>query len=236
MGKVEERGFEPGHLTDVSLLRARDATLVSPRVPSTRHTGTLKTQQPAVEGHRTGRRFGLSSGGKWGPGSALGWARPVTAPRQTARSLALGRLGPTAPGGSGTARPRPGPVSFGEPSLLSPRQPANRQSSARRAGASNGGAGEAFLSGRAGRTSGAGAGRPLVRALHSPLPRARSRRNLGPNSPRRLRKPRAARQLTSRQMSADSDWLRPEETGQYRRAVAPVLAPLGFRGGATTRC
>lgn len=69
---------------------------------------------------------------------------------------------------------------------------------------------------------------------HSPLPQGRSGRNQDPNSPRR-RGPRAARQLTSRLRSADSDWLRPEEADQYRRPVAPVPAPLGLLGRRETR-
>lgn len=150
----------------------------------------------------------------------------------TRTQWALGRLGPNTLGHPGTARLRPGPVSLREPSgsRISPRLPAKRQGSADRATEEPAG-----LSPPAGPGSRAGAGRPWVRAPHSPLPQARSWRNHGPNSPRRLLSPCAARQLTSRQKSAGSDWMRPEKADQCRRAVVPGPAPVRFRGRAAAQ-
>lgn len=110
----------------------------------------------------------------------------------------------------GLRGPRPTGTGNGEPSSPAPGRVAG-------SGAGLGGAGPAVLSSSS--------------APHSPLPQARSGRNPGPNSPRRRRSPRAARQLTSRRKPADSDWLLPEETDQCPCPVVLVPAPVGCWGG-----
>lgn len=154
----------------------------------------------------------------------------------------LDRLFPRRPG---RPWPTPGPLLAGpriRVLLCSPPWAASRYGELcgprRAGGGGQRGNRRASLSSPGAGSPGAGMGRARARAprpvglsaLHSPFTLAHSWQNLGPNSPRRLRSLRAARQLTARRKPADPDWLLPGEADQWRRRVAPVPAPGGCRG------